>query len=106
MRRIANATADRLMNKAIVIISAKVIVNKDPSTGLNKVSEVVTFDASDTGKHDVTIWEWDFNGDDEIDDYGPSVYTQFETPGKYVIKLWLTQGERRQLQKVHIEVVE
>ncbi|MCJ8273167.1 MAG: PKD domain-containing protein, partial [Psychrosphaera sp.] len=96
----------KMMNKSVRMLSAKVIVTGDTLTGLNMATQMITFDASYTGTNDVSGWEWDFNGDDEIDDYGPSVYTQFDTPGDYRVKLWLTIGEDRQLQYIHLKVVE
>lgn len=105
-KMIGRVMGAKMMNKSVRVLSAKVIVTGDTLTGLNMATQMITFDASDTGKNDVDGWEWDFNGDDEVDDYGPSVYTQFDTPGDYRVKLWLIIGEERQLQNINLKVVE
>ena len=103
---IGRVMGSKMMNSSEQTLSAKVVITGDTLTGLNMATQMVTFDASDTGTFDVSGWEWDLNGDDEVDDYGPSVYTQFDTPGDYRVKLWLTVGEERQLQIIHLKVVE
>lgn len=108
-----------LMSKSItgrgdeIIYSPKVRVIGDTLLGKIEANQLLTFEASENenlAKHSqIEQWLWDFDGDGNMDDQGPTVMYQFDQPGLHKVHLWTyrnsADGSRRskRIVQVHVE---
>lgn len=106
-REYAHLLAGELLEKYDKGIRAEVVIGGAPV-----IYQALTFDASKTFATEdlapVNSWQWDFNGDGQVDDYGPVVAYIFETPGTHSVNLILANGvgaqaiSKKQIIKVDI----
>lgn len=65
-----------------------------PNSTETEPGEAVAFDASDsTGEGGIASYEWDWNGDDSVDDCGEVVTHTFANPGTYTVGLTVTDAD-------------
>ena len=103
-----NFLADELSEKYFIKMKADVTVS-----GILSVGNPVTFNASNTyikdGIEPVESWEWDFNRDGVIDDYGSVVASIFYQNGSHDIYLWLSNYQDPQIKQkqiIHVNIEE
>lgn len=86
---ISKAVTNRLQNH---LYDSRVTVTGDTLSGEIKPNQLITFEANKNQTlmktHQVEQWLWDFDGDGNIDDQGPTVTTQFNQSGLHKVKLW------------------
>lgn len=106
----AQTITQQMHKKYFTVLSANVKVTGNILNGKKHAGEIIVFDAQDVsakpGLAPVESWQWDFNADGEIDDYGPNVSTQFDTPGVKDINLHLSNGEINEQIQINVHVVE
>jgi len=74
---------------------AKILITGELSLG-----NIITIDANNViekqGVDPVESWEWDFNNDGTIDDYGPLISFNFKGQENKLITLWLSSQAKGQ----------
>ena len=75
-----------------ITYSPKVLVLGDTLSGKIEANQLLTFEASENlnlvNNRHIEQWLWDFDGDGNMDDQGPTVMYQFDQPGLHKVHLW------------------